>query len=97
MTVGLIADGIHSHPASLRPAVRPKGSKRIWLLTELTALSADVARGDYGPAEVADEVLGAVQSRIGEQIAAFDRLLADELPAFNTRLAEPKLDAVLVI
>ena len=37
-----------------------------------------------------------VQSRIDEQITAFERLLANDLPAFNTRLTEAKLGAVLV-
>ena len=66
------------------------------LLGKLTALAADVSLGDYRPTDVADEVFSEVQSRIDEQIAAFERLLADDLPAFNTRLAEAKLDAVLV-
>jgi photosystem II stability/assembly factor-like uncharacterized protein len=65
------------------------------LLAKLIALSSDVALGDYRPTDVAEEVLSEVQSRIDEQINAFERLLADDLPAFNTRLAEAKLDAVL--
>jgi hypothetical protein len=40
-------------------------------------------------------VFSEVQSRIDQQIAAFKQLLIDDLPAFNTRLAEAKLDAVL--
>lgn len=67
------------------------------LLGKLTALSADVALGDYRPTDVADEVLVDVQTRIDEQIAAFERLLADDLPTFNARLVEAKLNAVLVI
>ena len=65
------------------------------LLAKLIALSNDVALGDYRPTDVAEEVLSELQSRIDEQINAFERLLADDLPAFNTRLAEAKLDAVL--
>jgi len=65
------------------------------LLGKLIALSNDVALGDYRPTDVAEEVLSEVQRRIDEQIAAFERLLAEDLPAFNTRLAEAKLDAVL--
>jgi N-acetylglucosamine-6-phosphate deacetylase len=37
VTVGLIADGIHSHPASLRLAVRAKGIERIALVTDMMA------------------------------------------------------------
>ena len=51
---------------------------------------------DYRPTDAATEVFEDIQNRIGEQLAAFDRLLANDLPAFNTRLAEAKLDAVLV-
>ena len=65
------------------------------LLAKLTALSTDVALGDYRPTDVAEEVLSEVQSRVDEQIIAFERLLVEDLPAFNTRLAEAKLDAVL--
>jgi N-acetylglucosamine-6-phosphate deacetylase len=37
VTVGLIADGIHSHPASLQLAVRAKGAVRIALVSDLMA------------------------------------------------------------
>jgi N-acetylglucosamine-6-phosphate deacetylase len=37
VTVGLIADGVHSHPASLELAVRSKGSHRIALVTDMVA------------------------------------------------------------
>jgi photosystem II stability/assembly factor-like uncharacterized protein len=67
------------------------------LLDKLTALAADVALGDYPPTDVSDEVFRDLQTRIDEQTAAFDRLLAEDLPAFNRRLAEARLDAVLVI
>ncbi len=67
------------------------------LLDKLVALSADVSLGDYRPTDVSDEVFSDVQTRIDEQIASFERLLADDLPAFNKRLAKAKLDAVLVI
>jgi photosystem II stability/assembly factor-like uncharacterized protein len=65
-------------------------------LGKLTALAESIALGDYRPTDVADEVFGEVRSRIDEQIAAFERLLADDLPGFNSRLAGARLDAVLV-
>ncbi len=37
VTVGLIADGIHSHPASLQLAVRVKGPERVALVSDLIA------------------------------------------------------------
>jgi N-acetylglucosamine-6-phosphate deacetylase len=46
VTVGLIADGIHSHPASLRLAVRAKGSERIALVTDMMA-AAGMPAGRY--------------------------------------------------
>ncbi len=67
------------------------------LLGKLTALAADVSLGDYRPTDVAEEVFNDLQTRIDEKIASFERLIAADLPAFNARLAEAKLDAVLVI
>jgi N-acetylglucosamine-6-phosphate deacetylase len=46
VTVGLIADGIHSHPASLRVAVRAKGIERIALVTDMMA-AAGMPAGRY--------------------------------------------------
>ena len=46
VTVGLIADGIHSHPTSLRLAVRVKGSERIALVTDMMA-AAGMPAGRY--------------------------------------------------
>jgi N-acetylglucosamine-6-phosphate deacetylase len=46
VTVGLIADGIHSHLASLRLAVRAKGIERIALVTDMMA-AAGMPAGRY--------------------------------------------------
>lgn len=46
ITVGLIADGIHTHPASLRLAVRAKGVDRIALVTDMMA-AAGMPPGTY--------------------------------------------------
>lgn len=46
ITVGLIADGIHSHPASLRLALRAKGVDRIALVTDMMA-AAGMPPGRY--------------------------------------------------
>ncbi len=35
VTVGLIADGVHSHPASVRLAIRAKGADRIALVSDI--------------------------------------------------------------
>ncbi len=46
VTVGLIADGVHAHPASLRLAVRTKGPERIALVTDMMA-AAGMPAGHY--------------------------------------------------
>jgi N-acetylglucosamine-6-phosphate deacetylase len=46
VTVGLIADGVHSHPASVRLAVRAKGPDRVALITDAIA-GAGMAPGRY--------------------------------------------------
>lgn len=46
VTVGLIADGIHAHPASLQLAVRAKGPERIALVTDMMA-AAGMPAGRY--------------------------------------------------
>jgi N-acetylglucosamine-6-phosphate deacetylase len=46
ITVGLIADGIHAHPASLTLALRAKGATRIALVTDMMA-AAGMPTGVY--------------------------------------------------
>lgn len=46
ITIGLIADGVHSHPASLQLAVRAKGPERIALVTDMMA-AAGMPPGRY--------------------------------------------------
>ncbi len=46
VTVGLIADGTHSHPVSLRLALRAKGVERIALITDMMA-AAGMPPGVY--------------------------------------------------
>jgi N-acetylglucosamine-6-phosphate deacetylase len=46
VTVGLIPDGIHSHPASLRLAVRAKTPERIAIVTDMMSAAA-MAPGGY--------------------------------------------------
>ncbi|MFL5758964.1 MAG: N-acetylglucosamine-6-phosphate deacetylase [Thermomicrobiales bacterium] len=46
LTVGLIADGVHSHPASLRLALRAKGADRIALVTDMMP-AAGMPPGTY--------------------------------------------------
>jgi N-acetylglucosamine-6-phosphate deacetylase len=46
VTVGLIADGVHSHPESIRLAVRAKGPSRIALVTDMMP-AAGMPPGKY--------------------------------------------------
>jgi len=57
VTVGLIADGIHCHPASVRMAVRAKGPERIALVSDMMS-AAGMPPGHYelgGQAVLVDE------------------------------------------
>jgi photosystem II stability/assembly factor-like uncharacterized protein len=65
------------------------------LLDKLTALADVVGLGDYRPTDVSEEVLADLQGRLDEQITRFERLLADDLVAFNARVAGAKLGAVV--
>ena len=59
ITAGLIADGVHSHPASLRLAVRAKGARRIALVSDLMP-AAGMPPGRYefgGQPVIVDAVL----------------------------------------
>jgi N-acetylglucosamine-6-phosphate deacetylase len=46
VTVGLIADGVHAHPASLRLALRAKGARHIVLVSDMMA-AAGMPPGAY--------------------------------------------------
>ncbi len=58
LTVGLIADGVHVHPAALRLAVRAKGVERVALVTDAIA-AAGMPAGEHtlaGLRVLADDV-----------------------------------------
>ena len=46
IAVGLVVDGVHSHPASVRLALRVKGVERVALVTDMMA-AAGMPPGDY--------------------------------------------------
>jgi N-acetylglucosamine-6-phosphate deacetylase len=60
VTVELIADGVHLHPAVLRHAVRSAGEARVALVTDAMA-AAGVGDGDYR--------LGGLQVRVTDGVA----------------------------
>ncbi len=62
VTVGLIVDGIHSHPASVALAVRAKGAERVVLVTDMMS-AAGMGPGEYllgGQAVTVDDVAARV-------------------------------------
>ena len=66
------------------------------LLGKLTSLSADVSLGDYRPTDAAVELFGLLQAQFDEQLAGFEQVKTEDLPAFNSRLAEANLSGVFV-
>jgi N-acetylglucosamine-6-phosphate deacetylase len=76
VTVGLIPDGIHSHPASLRLAVRAKTPERIAIVTDMMS-AAGMAAGVYhlgGQEVIVDEQ----SARLASGALAGSIILMDE-------------------
>ena len=92
VTVGLIADGEHVHPAVCEQLVRAKGATRIALTTDQTA-AAGVAPGLYvlsGRRVVSDgAVVRLEDGTLAGSSATMDQLVrrAAELPGMNVRRA----------
>jgi N-acetylglucosamine-6-phosphate deacetylase len=63
LTVGLIADGIHCHPAAVQLAVRAKGAERIALVSDMMP-AAGMPPGDYA--------LGGQAVRVDDAAARLD-------------------------
>ena len=75
VTAGLIADGIHSHPAALRLALRAKGPDRIALVTDMMA-AAGMPPGTY---PLGDQLVttDGVSARLADGTLAGATLLMD--------------------
>jgi hypothetical protein len=67
---------------------------RLW--EKLAGLPAVVALGDYRPTDAAEAVYADLKARIDPEIARFETLVADDLPALNAKVAKAKHGAVLV-
>jgi len=65
---------------------------RLW--EKLTGLSAVVALGDYPPTDASEAVFADFTGKIDRQRAHIDKLLADDLAAFNKQAARAKLGIV---
>ena len=64
------------------------------LLDKLAGLPAVVALGDYRPTDVVADVFADLTTRIDAEIARFDALVEEELPAINELIATSGFGAV---
>ncbi|MDQ4099414.1 MAG: glycosyl hydrolase, partial [Chloroflexota bacterium] len=67
---------------------------RLW--EKLAGLPAAVALGNYRPTDAAEAVYADLKARIDPQVAAFETLVADELPPLNAKVAKAQHGAVLM-
>ncbi len=66
---------------------------RLW--SKMTGLPGAVALGDYRPTDAAEAVFTDLKGRIDPQVAAFDALVADEVPPLNAQIAGAKLGSIV--
>ncbi len=66
---------------------------RLW--EKLTGLPAAVQLGDYRPTDAAEAVFADLKARVDPQVAAFDALVADEVPPLNEKIAAAELGTVV--
>ncbi len=66
---------------------------RLW--EKLTGLPAAVQLGNYRPTDAAEAVFADLKERIDPQVAAFDALVTDEVPALNAKVADAELGALV--
>ena len=76
LAIGLVADGVHSHPASLRLALRAKGVERVALVTDMMA-AAGMPPGEYALGGQRVTVDG-VSARLGDGTLAGAILTLDQ-------------------
>lgn len=86
ITVGLIADGVHAHPASLRLALRAKGVDRIALVTDMMA-AAGMPPGRYALGGQ-DVIVDRVSARLADGTLAGSLLTMDQAVRNMVRWAD---------
>lgn len=96
VTVGLIADGVHSHPASLRLALKAKGVDRVALVSDMMA-AAGMPPGEYAlggePVLVADGAARRPDGTLAGSIVTMDQAVRNMVrwtgvaPAHALRMA----------
>ncbi len=76
VTIGLIADGVHSHPAGLRLALAAKGVDRVALVSDMMA-AAGMSPGEYAlggaPVLVADGAARRADGTLAGSVLAMDQ------------------------
>ena len=88
-TVGLIVDGIHCHPASVRLAIKAKGVERTFLVTDMIA-GAGLGPGQY-PLRGQTVTVDATSARLPDGTLAGSVLTMDEAVRNCVNLAEAHL------
>lgn len=88
-TVGLIVDGIHSHPASVRLAIKAKGVERTFLVSDMIA-GAGLGPGEY-PLRGQTVRVDATSARLPDGTLAGSVLTMDEAVRNSVNLAEATL------
>ena len=76
VTVGLIADGVHCHPASVRLAVKAKGAERVALVTDAMA-GAGMVPGVY-QLDGRDILVDEMMARLPDGTLAGSSLMLDQ-------------------
>jgi N-acetylglucosamine-6-phosphate deacetylase len=91
VTVGLIADGVHCHPASVRLAVRAKGPERVALVTDAIA-GAGMQPGVYqldGQDILVDETLARLpDGKLAGSILSMDQAIRNVVEWTEANVAE---------
>jgi N-acetylglucosamine-6-phosphate deacetylase len=91
VTVGLIADGVHCHPASVRLAVRAKGVERVALVTDAIA-GAGMRPGVYqldGRDILVDETLAKLpDGKLAGSVLSMDRAVRNVVEWTGSSVAE---------
>ena len=93
VTVELICDGVHLHPAAIRIALRTAGANRVMLVTDAMA-AAGAGDGDYRLGRLAVQVRGGVARLAGDQAIAGSTLTMDRAFRFAVDAGASVAEAV---
>jgi hypothetical protein len=78
----------------LRPGWADNLNRGTRLLAKLGSLPPVVAIGDFRPTDAAEAVYAQLSAQIEEQLGRFNKLVEEELPSLNERIAGLSLGAV---